>query len=142
MIDLMLETDFLGRDTLRTQVRSAVVVAEYPRDPTVLLEPAADTPRLCLADGGPVWGAAPLSLITRYEVLGEEIIGEVICALLHIREGRAAELEIYRANGDEFVPKADPPPPGRFQVQEDPAEALAQWSASLGGSLGQHGSVD
>lgn len=123
MIALMLSIDFAGRDIVRHQIEGAVVVGEYPCDPAVIIRPDPGAPVLRLPNGESVWGAVPVQL--RSVVAPVE---EAIFALLLVREGKVAELELYGPAFDGTVSKSDPPAPSTFEVTTD---SIPRWNRAL-----------
>lgn len=122
MMNRFLGVDFPGRDIARQQLDSAVVIGEYRQDPAVVLGTRVDAPLLRLPDGVPVWGSIPVDLRTP-PTAGS---ADIVCALLLIRDGLIAELELYRADGGGRVAKDNPPAPHHFQISVD---SLSDWVA-------------
>jgi hypothetical protein len=123
MIALMLTVDFAGRDIVRRQIEGAVVVGEYPRDPAVMIKANPDAPLLRLPNGEGLWGAVPVQL--RSVVAPPD---EAIFALLLVREGKVAELELYGPAFDGTVSKSDPPAPSTFEVTTD---SVPRWNRAF-----------
>lgn len=125
MIALMLTVDFAGREIVRRQIEGAVVVGEYPCDPAVIIRGDPDAPVLRLSNGEAVWGAVPVQL--RSAAVPAQ---EVMFALLLVREGRVAELELYGPAFDATVSKGSPPPSESFEITVD---SVPKWNTALEG---------
>jgi hypothetical protein len=88
LIDRLLEVAFPSRDALQTQLNGARVTAEGCGDTrTIRLSLADDAPRAATSLRVPVEGETP------------DVDGMPVAVLLHVIDGRAAELEIYRVDG-------------------------------------------
>jgi hypothetical protein len=89
LVERLLEAAFDGRDALRMQFATAAVTAEGYRDTrTIRLKLAPDAPAASTGLRVPVEGATP------------DVDGMPIAVLLHVVDGHATELEIYRVDGN------------------------------------------
>lgn len=89
VIDQLLSAPFEGRDAIRSQLANARVVAEGEADTrTIKFELAPGERRLALTK---------LRVPVEAEILDEDRVP--IALLLHVLDGLATELEIFRADG-------------------------------------------
>jgi hypothetical protein len=89
LVERLLEVEFAGRDALREQFDGAQVTAEGCGDTRTI--------RFRLVDDAP---QAATSLRVPVEGETADADGMPIAILLHVIDGRAAEVEIYRVDGE------------------------------------------
>lgn len=98
----VLSRPFLDREIVEAQATRAQVAVVCRDCPTVGLTVDGDVPLLECARGRPYRGILPC------ELAGADVDGMPFQILVHVSDGRLAELEIYRGDGEHLLALPNP----------------------------------
>ena len=111
MLARLLDVDFPGRDELQ-HLLAEILVRTIDEDGGLEIKSLAD-------------GSAPVIKTIPVEAEGKADDGTVVHALLHVKDGRPVELELYREDGTTLERI---PPPSAFEVVVLPPAPELGWA--------------